>query len=94
MEWMRLKRIVRTGDRRDGVQILVDRLWPGGASKAAVAHLIPTDGLDPGATEAGVTFSIDRQMAGAFSRAETWYMQIHIAMRMPPKFQVAFLAHA
>jgi hypothetical protein len=38
---MRLKRIVRTGDRRDGVQILVDRLWLRGASKSDAADRYP-----------------------------------------------------
>ena len=42
---------------------------------AAVGRLIPADETGPGAKEAGVTFFIDQQMAGAFGRAETWYMQ-------------------
>jgi gluconate 2-dehydrogenase gamma chain len=42
---------------------------------AAVARLIPADDLGPGAKEAGVTFFIDRQLSGAYGRAETWYMQ-------------------
>ncbi len=42
---------------------------------AAVARLIPTDELGPGAKEAGVTFFIDQQMAGSFGRGERWYMQ-------------------
>ena len=42
---------------------------------AAVARLIPSDDLGPGAKEAGVTNFIDRQLAGAFGQAQTWYMQ-------------------
>jgi gluconate 2-dehydrogenase gamma chain len=42
---------------------------------AAVARLIPADDLGPGAKEAGVTNFIDRQLAGAFGQAQTWYMQ-------------------
>ncbi|MHB8743172.1 MAG: gluconate 2-dehydrogenase subunit 3 family protein [Sulfuricaulis sp.] len=42
---------------------------------AALSRLIPADDLGPGAQEAGVTFFIDQQMAGAFGRGETWYMQ-------------------
>lgn len=42
---------------------------------AALARLIPADALGPGAKEAGVTFFIDQQMAGAYGRAERWYMQ-------------------
>lgn len=42
---------------------------------AALSRLIPADALGPGAKEAGVTFFIDQQMAGAFGRAEAWYMQ-------------------
>lgn len=34
--------------------------------EAAVAHLIPTDALGPGAKEAGVTTFIDRQLAGGY----------------------------
>jgi gluconate 2-dehydrogenase gamma chain len=41
---------------------------------AAVSRLIPADELGPGAREAGVTFFIDQQLAGAFGRGETWYM--------------------
>jgi gluconate 2-dehydrogenase gamma chain len=43
--------------------------------EAAAARLIPTDELGPGAIEAGVPFFIDRQLAGAYGRAERWYMQ-------------------
>jgi len=41
---------------------------------AAVARLIPTDVLGPGAAEAGVTVFIDRQLAGPFGHAADWYM--------------------
>jgi gluconate 2-dehydrogenase gamma chain len=41
---------------------------------AAVARLIPSDDLGPGAKEAGVTFFLDRQLAGPYGRAQTWYM--------------------
>jgi gluconate 2-dehydrogenase gamma chain len=43
--------------------------------EAAVARLIPNDDLGPGAKEAGVATFIDRQLAGPYGRAETWYMQ-------------------
>ena len=43
--------------------------------EAAVARIIPTDELGPGAKEAGVATFIDRQLAGPYGRAETWYMQ-------------------
>src|SRR5579862_7508187 len=43
--------------------------------EAAVARLIPRDDLGPGAKEAGVATFIDRQLAGPYGRAETWYMQ-------------------
>ena len=43
--------------------------------EAAVARIIPNDELGPGAKEAGVAVFIDRQLAGPFGRAETWYMQ-------------------
>ena len=42
---------------------------------AAAARLIPADELGPGAVEAGVPLFIDRQLAGAYGRAERWYMQ-------------------
>jgi gluconate 2-dehydrogenase gamma chain len=42
---------------------------------AAVSRLIPKDDLGPGAKEAGVTTFIDRQLAGPYGKAETWYMQ-------------------
>jgi gluconate 2-dehydrogenase gamma chain len=42
---------------------------------AAVARLIPADDLGPGAKEAGVTTFIDRQLAGPYGRAQTWYMR-------------------
>jgi len=43
--------------------------------EAAVARLIPADALGPGAFEAGCALFIDRQLAGAYGRAEHWYMQ-------------------
>lgn len=42
---------------------------------AAVSRLIPADDLGPGAKEAGVTVFLDRQLSGAYGRAQTWYMQ-------------------
>ena len=42
---------------------------------AAVARLIPTDELGPGALEVGCVLFIDRQLSGPYGRAETWYMQ-------------------
>lgn len=42
---------------------------------AAVRRLIPNDELGPGAHEANVTGFIDLQLAGAYGRAERWYMQ-------------------
>lgn len=42
---------------------------------AAVARLIPSDDLGPGATEAGVPEFIDRQMDAVFGYAAIWYMQ-------------------
>lgn len=43
--------------------------------EAAVARLIPADELGPGALEAGCVLFIDRQLAGAYGRADRWYMQ-------------------
>ena len=43
--------------------------------EAAVARIIPSDDLGPGAKEAGVADFIDRQLAGSYGRAEDWYMQ-------------------
>jgi len=43
--------------------------------EAAVARLIPNDELGPGAKEAGVATFIDRQLAGPYGRAATWYMR-------------------
>lgn len=43
--------------------------------EAAVARLIPADALGPGALEAGCVLFIDRQLTGAYGRAEHWYMQ-------------------
>lgn len=42
---------------------------------AAVARLIPSDALGPGADQAGVPTFIDLQLAGPYGRAERWYMQ-------------------
>jgi gluconate 2-dehydrogenase gamma chain len=42
---------------------------------AAVSRLIPQDQLGGGAKEAGVTFFLDRQLAGSYGKARTWYMQ-------------------
>jgi gluconate 2-dehydrogenase gamma chain len=42
---------------------------------AAVSRLIPQDELGPGAKETGVTFFLDRQLAGPFGQASHWYMQ-------------------
>jgi gluconate 2-dehydrogenase gamma chain len=43
--------------------------------EAAVARIIPTDELGPGAREAGCAFFIDSQLAGEYGRAQSWYMQ-------------------
>jgi gluconate 2-dehydrogenase gamma chain len=43
--------------------------------EAAIARIIPADELGPGAKEAGVATFIDRQLAGPYGRADTWYMQ-------------------
>jgi gluconate 2-dehydrogenase gamma chain len=43
--------------------------------QAAVARLIPSDDLGPGAIEAGVPEFIDRQMDAVFGYAAIWYMQ-------------------
>lgn len=40
-----------------------------------VDRVIPADELGPGAHEAGVTFFIDRQLAGSYGAARDWYMQ-------------------
>ena len=42
---------------------------------AATQRLIPADALGGGANEAGITHFIDLQLAGAYGRAERWYMQ-------------------
>lgn len=42
---------------------------------AAVSRLIPRDELGGGAKEAGVTDFLDRQLAGSYGKARTWYMQ-------------------
>lgn len=41
---------------------------------AAVSRLIPHDEHGPGAKELGVTVFLDRQLAGAYGRADRWYM--------------------
>jgi gluconate 2-dehydrogenase gamma chain len=43
--------------------------------EAAVARLIPADEYGPGARELGCPVFIDRQLAGAYGRAERWYMR-------------------
>lgn len=42
---------------------------------AAIARLIPSDDLGPGAKEAGVTTFLDRQLAGPYGQASRWYMR-------------------
>lgn len=42
---------------------------------AATQRLIPADDLGGGANEAGITAFIDLQLAGAYGRAQRWYMQ-------------------
>jgi gluconate 2-dehydrogenase gamma chain len=42
---------------------------------AATQRLIPADALGGGANEAGITHFIDLQLAGAYGRAERWYMR-------------------
>jgi len=41
---------------------------------AAAERIMPEDELGPGARACGVTIFIDHQLAGAFGRAEGWYM--------------------
>ena len=43
--------------------------------EAAIARLIPDDELGPGALQAGVSFFIDRQLAGQYGQGTRWYMQ-------------------
>ena len=43
--------------------------------ESAVARLIPADELGPGARELGCAIFIDHQLAGAYGRAERWYMR-------------------
>jgi gluconate 2-dehydrogenase gamma chain len=43
--------------------------------RAAVARLIPSDDVGPGALELDVPVFIDRQMEGEFGYAARWYMQ-------------------
>lgn len=42
---------------------------------AALDRLIPSDALGPGAREANVLGFLDLQLAGAYGRADRWYMQ-------------------
>jgi gluconate 2-dehydrogenase gamma chain len=42
--------------------------------EAAVARLIPSDDIGPGAVEAGVPFFIDRQLASPFGRGDHYYL--------------------
>ena len=42
--------------------------------EAATERLIPRDDLGPGAKDCGVPLFIDHQLAGAFGRAQGWYM--------------------
>ncbi|HET7299449.1 MAG TPA: gluconate 2-dehydrogenase subunit 3 family protein [Oleiagrimonas sp.] len=42
---------------------------------AAISRLIPRDELGPGAREANVLGFLDLQLAGAYGRAERWYMK-------------------
>jgi len=41
---------------------------------AAISRLIPNDELGPGAKEADVALFLDRQLAGPFGKASSWYM--------------------
>ena len=41
---------------------------------AAVGRLIPDDPVGPGAVEAGVTFFLDRQLAGKFGRGDHYFL--------------------
>jgi|HubBroStandDraft_1064217.scaffolds.fasta_scaffold12904_3 gluconate 2-dehydrogenase gamma chain len=41
---------------------------------AAVGRLIPQDPVGPGAVEAGVTFFLDRQLAGKFGQGDHFYL--------------------
>ncbi|MFC3204968.1 gluconate 2-dehydrogenase subunit 3 family protein [Aquamicrobium soli] len=43
--------------------------------EAVTERLIPQDDLGPGAKACGVPLFIDHQLAGAYGRAESWYMQ-------------------
>jgi gluconate 2-dehydrogenase gamma chain len=42
--------------------------------EAAVARLIPSDSVGPGASDAGVPFFLDRQLAGPFGRGDHFYL--------------------
>jgi gluconate 2-dehydrogenase gamma chain len=58
--------------------------------EAAVARLIPADGLGPGAKEAGVAYYIDQQLNGAFGAAAHTYMQGPYAEGLPTQgYQLA-----
>ncbi len=43
--------------------------------EAATERLIPADELGPGARDCGVPLFIDHQLAGAYGRGQSWYMQ-------------------
>jgi gluconate 2-dehydrogenase gamma chain len=43
--------------------------------EAATSRLIPSDDLGAGAKEAGVAIFLDRQLAGPFGSADSWYMR-------------------
>ena len=51
--------------------------------QAALARLIPSDALGPGALEAGVPEFIDRQMDAVFGHAAIWYMQGPFVQSLP-----------
>ncbi len=42
--------------------------------EAATERIVPQDDLGPGAKACGVAFFIDHQLAGAYGRAQSWYM--------------------
>ncbi|CDX11878.1 Twin-arginine translocation pathway signal [Mesorhizobium plurifarium] len=43
--------------------------------EAATERLVPDDAIGPGAKACGVALFIDHQLAGAYGRAQGWYMQ-------------------
>jgi len=53
---------------------------------AAVAHIFPSDDSGPGAHEAGVTFYIDRQLAGPYGRDRHRYTQPPFDDHAPAEF--------